>query len=178
MQQISTKAFSLVELLVVITIIALISLAIYFPYAHHQRKTLVNQWLSELSQGLNNARNMAIQGRVSGSGNLHIGLFFPDENTLLFHGYSLTSTGSLTDAELVSRRLLPRWVTLTGSLVGTEYFFEAISWDLTKRELQNNTFITSPHWDREIFEISFMNSSSESLRRTLYYFTQSHITDF
>ena len=161
-----------------ITIIALISLAIYFPYAHHQRKILVNQWLSELSQGLNNARNMALQGRGSWSGNLHIGLFFPDANTLLFHGYTLSATWGLADAEIISKRNLPRWVTLTWSLVGTEYFYEAISGDFAKRELQNDVFNTTTHVDMEELEISFMHSPSDNLRKTLYYYTRSHITDF
>lgn len=174
----SNKAFSLIELLVVITIIGIISLAIYFPYAHHQKRTLVNQWVSELSQSLNSARNMAIQWRSTWSWNLHIWLFFPDEKTVRFNGYPLSATWSLTSWEILSKRTLPRWVTLSWSLVGVEYFFEAINWDLSKRELQDDNFALISHEDKEVLEISFKRSTSDNLRRNLYYYTRSHITDF
>ena len=178
MRTYSNHAFSLIELLVVITIIGIVSLAAYFPYAHHQKRTLVKQGMNEVSQSLKNARNMAIQWRTSWSWNLHIWLFFKDENTLLFQGYDLSATGSISDADIISKRNLPRWVTLTGSLVWTEYFFEAISGDMVKRKLENTTFTDISHEQREEIEISFMQSSSDQFRRVLYYFTKSHISDF
>jgi Tfp pilus assembly protein PilE len=46
--------------MVVVTIIGIISLATYMPYAHHQKKTLVKQAVKELSQTLSESRNLAI----------------------------------------------------------------------------------------------------------------------
>lgn len=179
MQQKSYVAFTLIELLVVISIIAIISVAIYFPYAFHQRKILVKQSTYELSQSLNSARNMAIHGRADWGSNFHIGLYFPDSKSIVFQSYPYnSSTGSLLDADVLESRLLPRWVSLTDSLVATEYFFEAISWELTKRELQGNNFQEVLMDEREIFEVYYTWSDSDNLRSQLYYFTRSHITDF
>ena len=39
--------FTLIELMVVITIVGIVSLATYMPYAHHQKKTIVKQAVKE-----------------------------------------------------------------------------------------------------------------------------------
>ena len=65
----STKcsAFTLIELMVVITIMSIVMFASYLPYAHHQKKTLLKQASREISQSLSDARNLAIHGLDTGS---------------------------------------------------------------------------------------------------------------
>jgi len=71
------NAFSLLELIVVITIIGIISMAAYLPYAHHQKKVLVKQAAREVTQSLSDARNLAINGlSESGGSNLNVALLF------------------------------------------------------------------------------------------------------
>jgi len=62
-----TSAFTLIELIIVMTIIGIVSIATYFPYAHHQKKTLVAQALREIAQSLSEARNLALHGLDTGS---------------------------------------------------------------------------------------------------------------
>jgi prepilin-type N-terminal cleavage/methylation domain-containing protein len=59
---IKNKAFTLIELMIVITIFSIISLATYLPYAHHQKKTLIKQAAREVTQSLSDARNLATNG--------------------------------------------------------------------------------------------------------------------
>ncbi|MCH8518667.1 type II secretion system GspH family protein [Candidatus Gracilibacteria bacterium] len=173
------KAFTLIELIVVITIMGIISLGVYLPYSHHQKKTIIKQATKEVSQSLSEARNLAIHGRSTGSGNLHVGLFFEDTHTLLYHGYPLSATGSLNNAELLKTKKLPRGATFTGSLIGIEYFFEAISGELIKREIQSNgNFLAGDIEEIEIFELSYMGASTQSLQESFDYYTKSHITEF
>lgn len=106
--QFQTAAFTLIELIVVITIIGIISLSVYMPYSHHQKKTLLHQASKELSQSLSEARNLAVHGRASGSGNLHIGLYIASEGSLVYHAYPLSSTGALSDAEVIKSKKMPQ----------------------------------------------------------------------
>ena len=77
----SRSGFTLIELLVVITIMVIVLLATYIPYAHHQKKVLIKQWAKELVQSLTEARNLAINGLRSGSGNVNVGLYFTSKAT-------------------------------------------------------------------------------------------------
>lgn len=179
MKSFSSQAFTLIELIVVMTIIGIISLWAYLPYSHHQKKTIVSQAAKELSQSLTEARNLAVHGRASGSGNLHVWLFFEDTSTLLYYGYPLTMTGSFDDAELLKTKKLPRGATLSGSLVWVEYFFEAISWELLKREILPDWSFASKSLDTiEVFEVSYLGATEESLQWKVNYYTKSHISDF
>ena len=184
MNILTPKAFTLIELMVVITIIMIISVWLYIPYSYHQQKVLVKQGAKELSVSLTGARNLAIYGRIHGyiedeENNLHIGLLFKDAHTLQYNWYPLSATWSLRDWTIIKAKKLPRWIELDVNIIWVEYFFEAITWDVTKRKLQNdNTFDAIDHDDIEEFTLSYMWSTSENLQSTVYYYTQSYISDF
>jgi prepilin-type N-terminal cleavage/methylation domain-containing protein len=76
------SGFTIIELMIVITMISIISLATYMPYAHHQKKTLIKQAAREITQSLSEARNLATNGLSTLSGaSLHVGLYFPPAAT-------------------------------------------------------------------------------------------------
>ena len=60
--RLSSQAFTLIELMVVISIIILISVSFYSPYGFHQKKVSLKMGAKEISQSLAEARNMAING--------------------------------------------------------------------------------------------------------------------
>ena len=186
----TSKAFTLIELMIVIAVITIITLGTYIPYTYHQQKVLVKQWAKELSVSLSSARNLAIHGRRDDQAkNLHIGLFFKDINTLQYNSYLLSATWSLNDRTIIKTKKLPRWIQFESimwtediiweDIIWTEYFFEAITWDVTKRKLQNDdTFNEIDHDNIEKFTLSYMWSTSENLQSKVYYYTRSYISDF
>ena len=79
------SGFTLIELMVVITIISIIMMASYFPYAHHQKKVLLNQGVKEVAQSLSEVRNLALHGLDTGSGNLNTALLLrPGSSEVLY----------------------------------------------------------------------------------------------
>jgi len=54
------KAFTLIELMVVITIMFILSMMIYAPYQHYQTKQKVRNSAKVVTQTLQQARNLAI----------------------------------------------------------------------------------------------------------------------
>lgn len=170
------KWFTLIELIVVIAIIGIISLWAYVPYRYHQQKTLLNLWVKELSVSLREARNIALYGQWSGSGNLHIGLFFEDPHTLKYYEYDLTDTWSILATQKTKK--LPQGIVFTGSLIWTEYFFEAIEGKVSKRRRSAGWVIVDiPIELKEEFELSYKDATNPNLQKTLYYYTQSFISE-
>lgn len=163
--------FTLIELMVVVTIIAIISMWIYLPYSHHQQRTLVKQWWNEISASISQARNMSIHGISSWTWNLHIGLVF-DQDKLLYNSYELTNTWSVSD--IIQTKKLPRGIWIDEDFIGNEFFFEAITWKLTKR----NNWVKVDLEHEENIQFSFMGSEAESLRGNIIYHTRSHISEF
>jgi prepilin-type N-terminal cleavage/methylation domain-containing protein len=66
------NAFTLIELMVVITIMGIIMFTSYIPYQYHQKKTALKLAAREVSQSLSEARNLALHGLDTGSGNLSL----------------------------------------------------------------------------------------------------------
>jgi len=56
----NNKAFTLIELIVVITIFCIMLLATYIPYTYYQTKAKVKFAVKDISQSIYEARNMAI----------------------------------------------------------------------------------------------------------------------
>jgi prepilin-type N-terminal cleavage/methylation domain-containing protein len=54
------KAFTLIELMIAITIIVILTMASYAPYTYYQNKAKLKVTSREISQLLYEARNMAI----------------------------------------------------------------------------------------------------------------------
>jgi prepilin-type N-terminal cleavage/methylation domain-containing protein len=56
----NNKAFTLLELIVVITIFGIMLLATYIPYSYYQTKAKVKMAVKDISQNIYESRNMAI----------------------------------------------------------------------------------------------------------------------
>lgn len=164
--------FSLIELIVVMTIIAIISMWIYLPYSHHQKITLVKQWANEISSSIHQARNMAIHGMSSWTWNLHVGLEFQKDH-LVYNWYLLSNTWSVSN--ILQTKKLPRGVWVDDDHIGQEFLFEAINWELMKRDSDWDIINLS---NEETVSFSYMWSEASSLRSEILYHTRSHISEF
>lgn len=169
------QAFTLVEVVVVILMLSIISFASYSPYAHHQKKILLDQGVREVSQALSAVRNKSLHGYTLWWENVHTYIeFLPGWNS--FNTYILPSSKDSIvhrdEKQIDTRISLPSGITLH-SIDGVDtpklLVFEAISWDL-----QSPTSI----WDTIEFVMSYKESSAVSLQEILSYYTQSHISDY
>lgn len=169
------SAFTLLELMIVITIISMISLATYLPYAHHQKKTLIKQAAREITQSLSEARNLAINGLSTLSwANLNVWVYFAEEATQIDY---YTSTGTLDINNLPSDvykiKRLPKWIqidTVWWSNSGSLIHFSAIhgQWDISPWSFS---------WEI-LIDISYKWANSPILQKEITYYTQSYISDY
>lgn len=170
----SASWFTLIELMVVITIIGIISLATYMPYDHHQKKTLVKQAVKELGQTLTESRNLAIHGLDTGSGNVYVWVYIEAWSQKIDY---FTATWALDILNLPSTvyktKTLPRWVEVF-SINGDEdqsvlMSFSPItgSWNLVGTSGDIVSFILSYKW-----------TTSPVLQKELTYYRKSFISDY
>ncbi len=92
------NAFTLVELMIVITIIAILSLLSYAPYNYYSNISRVRFSVQKIEQAVNEGKVSSI-GWYSFSGtNVHIWLVFPaGSNTFEMRGYDISAgTGAAT----------------------------------------------------------------------------------
>ncbi len=166
-------AFTLIELMIVITIISIISLATYFPYAHHQKKTLIKQAAREVTQSLLDARNLAIHGLDTGSGNLNVWLYFASWATQLDYVVSTWSLDIVSLPWAYKIKKLPRGIVVSSIDGGTGdrlFSFDSItgsgsiSWSLTS--------------DTVSILLSYRWTSSPVLQKEITYYTKSYISDY
>ncbi|MDA9129454.1 prepilin-type N-terminal cleavage/methylation domain-containing protein [Candidatus Gracilibacteria bacterium] len=174
------RAFTLIELMVVITIIVIVSLATYLPYAHHQKKVLIKQGAKELVQSLTEARNLAINGINSGSGNLSVGLYFGADATQIDY-YTVGFTGSLNIASLPTNpykvKRLPQGVqidSITGIDEETLITFDAITGSGTISST-NSSYTMNDIVD---ILVSYKGATTPVLQKKIEYYTQSYISDY
>lgn len=169
------SAFTLLELMIVITIIGIISVASYMPYAHHQKKVLVKQAARELSQSFSEARNLAINGLLSGSGNVNTALRFASGATKLeyyIYTEALSANYDATFMKIMKEKDLPKWVQVKSVNTMPQDFFvsyEAILW------ASQNSLSTS--WAIDIV-LAYKNTGSPVLQQTVSYYPASFISDY
>ncbi len=98
--KINRKAFTLIELMVVITIMGILSMMVYAPYQHYQTKQKVRNSAKIVTQTLQQARNLAINWISTGTWNTSIGVLFESgaiDITLFAYPYDKFSIISATD---------------------------------------------------------------------------------
>lgn len=169
------RAFTLIELMIVITIISIISLATYIPYAHHQKKALIKQAAREITQSLSEARNLAINGLSTFSGaNLDVGVYFSSGATQIDY---YTATGGLDILSLPSQvyktKILPRGIVINSidwSAWWALIHYQAISgsWYISNTPFSNDIHIN----------ISYRWATNPILQKNITYYTKSFISDY
>lgn len=171
----NNRAFTLIELMIVITIISIISLATYIPYAHHQKKTLIKQAAREITQSLSEARNLAINGLSTLSGaNLNVWVYFSQEATQIDYYTSAWTLDILSlPVDVYKTKKLPQGMqvdSVWGSSSGSLIHFSAISW---------SWYISNIAFTSDIqIDISYKWASTPVLQKSITYYTKSFISDY
>jgi len=136
----SQKAFTLIEVLIVVAILGIMLTATYAPYSHYQKKALLKQWKKEIVQSIYEARNLAVNGLDVSGNNVSVGILFDNTSQeaskkLTYYSYPLdTDTTSLNPASLPQDRIikskdLPNQIQLEEISWEKQFFFlfDAIS---------------------------------------------------
>lgn len=182
------KAFTLIELIISITIFFILVMMTYLPYNFFMNKQKVRNTTKEISQSLYEARNMAINW-LSNDSNKSVWIYFDNtkENLIQFFSYPHTFTWSdiknqlTTDIELIKSYKLIEWMWIK-NINGKDnwlFFFDAITWKW-KYYTFNNMWIKEDFtWNEIEINFSYKNASIwSSLSWKIKYFINTNIVDY
>ncbi len=183
------KGFTLMEFLVASTIVVLLTLMTYVPYSHYQNKAKIKIASREISQSFYESKNMATWWITSNNSNKSVWLYITTDpltsNTINFFSYpydieEINITNSVWwFTELIKEKKLQDWVSIVDlwTYDNLLFFYESITW--------KSKIYTFNSWNKievidDILEItiSYKNSSSDSLKSRLNYYTNTNIIDY
>lgn len=181
--------FTLIELIIAITIFIIISVIAFAPYWYYMNKAKVKHTNKELSQVIYEAKNMAIHGSTTSTWNISIGIYFdissPNNNyysLLAFEHDIVQSDINFSNGELIQKTLLQPWIQLDKFHWNDEegiIFFRSITWSWMVFKWSSYELVPKTLWDNMVsIEYSYKWSTDESLQNTLYYFQDTQIVDY
>lgn len=184
------SAFTLIELIITITIIVLIWGATFMNFAYSQNKMNLKLTAKDVSQALYNARNMAINWLDSNSWNVSVWVYFDNssenKNKISFFSYpfnlDINSTDLLnTDDKRVikeikfSNSIELNWVEDKDKFL---FLFQAISWSWYYY-YRDSTSTKIPYtWEDIDIMISFKGAETSNLSKNIKYIIWTNIIDY
>lgn len=185
--------FTLIEMMVIITIFSILLLSTYVPYSYMQNKALLKIGTKDVSQTLYQARNLAINGfENENKNNASIGVYFdittPDIIEYYSFPYSIEEGDIIpeenTNIKKIKEIVLPKWVQIDRVNWKDKFlfFFDAITWKGSYYYWAPWTTVKSKidtSVQRDILiDISFKGSTSSNLQKQIIYYTPTHILDY
>ena len=183
------RAFTLIEVLIVVAILGIMLTATYAPYSHYQKKALLKQGKKEIVQSIYEARNLAINGLEVGNNNVSIWLYIDARDTsnkiLQYYSYDNLDTDFLPSAfpasatvNLLKEKDLPNHIQFDSvkSWSGALLFFQAITWS-GSYYVDNGGFsrVTDKNID---INISYKWAATSTLQGSIDYYTNTYIADY
>ncbi len=184
------KAFTLMELMVTITIMMLLSWAIYLNFAYSQTRMNLKLTAKDVSQSLYNARNMAINWLDSSSWNVSVWVYFDNSNDknnkISFFTYPYDLDINSEDLlETSSKKLLKEidfYKIIKLNDVGSKdkflFFFQAITWSWSYYYRDDTPWKKSFVGDSIDIKISINQSESSNSIKEIKYITSTNIIDY
>jgi len=184
------KWFTLIELLISISILAILVSMTYAPYNLYQNKSKLNNSVKTISQSLSDARNLAINWLNSTSSwNLSVWVFLSNSWTYnnkidyytLSHEFSWSTLDLSSSWTLYKTKTLEEKIQIDSVNDSSNMFFlfNSISWDwvyYSWTSLNNMSKIDSLNW--VLIKLSFAWSSSELFNKELTYYPITNIVDY
>ena len=172
------EAFTLVELMVVITIMVILSMMVYAPYQHFQTKQKVRNSAKIVSQTLYEARNLAINGSLTGTWNSSIWVLFASWATdITLFQYPFEDVSGLNYADktdqsvyLFENKKLEPWVKISWK----DYLmiYEAISGSGVY--LENWSSFTNNNLELSVW---IWWADTWNLNKKIKYYTKTYVAD-
>lgn len=190
----ANKAFTLIELIVSISIIITISIMTYLPYSHYQNKAKLKISSREISQSFYEAKNMAVSWIKDISWNKSIWIYItnksPEDNKITFFSYPHDINESLIDripawtTKILKENPLQDGIKIDGIKIddlnwydNLLFYYDSINW-------KSKIFTFNSSWKTEIVDdkitiiFSYKNSTSDSLKKKITYYKKTNIIDY
>ncbi len=188
--QLNKKWFTLVELMVAMTIFFIIVWATYMNFSYYQNKMNLKLTSKDISQALYWARNLAINWLDSSSWNVSVWVFFDNSTDLktkiYFYTYpfdlDLISTDLISTSEkkLFKEVIFHEWVELNNVEWYDKFLFlfESISWSWSYYYWDSTPWKKVFSWTEIDIKISFKWTDSPVMSKVLKYITWTNIVDY
>lgn len=173
--------FTLIELLIAITIFMILVVMSFVPYQYYSNIAKVKLASKEISQSISEARNTAINWYDDSWTNQSIGIYFDASNNkvkLFSFNYSSWITANMINNNdyLLKQRELPEWVQIDNVSWNDKVllYFSSIYW-VPKLYDENANLINLDEVD---FNISFKWSTNPALNKTVKFYKKTNLTDY
>lgn len=167
------KAFTLIELIVVITIMFILSMMVYAPYQHFQTKQKVRNSAKIVTQTLYEARNLAINWITTGTWNTSIWVLFASWSshiTLFKYPYWDTISDYENSTYELEKKQLEPWVKVSWD----NYLLRYVAISGSGMYLKNG----SNFYDNELeLNVWLGWISSWNLSKKIKYYTKTYVAD-
>ncbi len=187
----SERAFTLIEVLIVIFILGIMLTATYAPYSHYQKKALLKQWKKEIIQSIYEARNLAINGLADDTtdSNVSVWLYIDTRDAsnkiMQYYSYDNLNPDFLPSAfpatwtvNLLKQKDLPNHIQFdsVASWSGALLFFQAITWS-GSYYVDNGSFTRVIDSEIDV-NISYKWATTPTLQWSIDYYTNTYIADY
>lgn len=181
--------FTLVELIVTITIIIILSLMTYLPYSHYQNKAKLKLASREISQSFYEAKNMAISWIKDISWNKSVWLYLTKDvssnNRITFFIYPhdidelLINNIESSEVKILKTKFIQESININNLnwYDNLLFFFDSISW-------KSKVYTFTSSWREEVvldkinIDFSYKNASSSTLNKQIIYNKNTNIIDY
>ncbi|MDD3646124.1 MAG: prepilin-type N-terminal cleavage/methylation domain-containing protein [Candidatus Gracilibacteria bacterium] len=187
MFKLNKKGFTLIELMVTITIVAILMMMTYAPYQYYSNKAKVRITARDISQVLTETRNLAVHGLDKGTGNLSLGVYFDSTDSLknkvqVFsfpHNYEYTQIlpdESDPNVNLIKTVKLKAGVEIdrVGGQNNGFFVFESITGEGTYSYFQSS----KQNFSDVNIDIEFSYKDSANIKNKITYITKTNISDY
>jgi type II secretory pathway pseudopilin PulG len=184
----SHKAFTLIELLIWITIFIIVSVLIFSPYTFYMNKAKVKYTTKELSQIIYEAKNMAKNWSAGLLWNVSVWVYFDANNginnsyTLYRFPHDIMDTGiNPSSWEIIQTFQLQPWIQIDEFDETNKgmIFFRSISWSWIILKWDPLAIVPNTSWENEIeIKYSYKGSTNSTLQNSLTYYQNTQIVDY
>jgi len=171
------KWFTLVELMIVISIIGIMMSMAYAPYSFFQKKAELRVAAKEISKTLSESRNLAIHWTSSGWINQSIWVYFDKNNKNIIKIFSYDYNDKTHKYLLKEIKIQPNiWIEKVDSKNTALFYYDSVSWSWSFYEKQD---FTNPISESVVkIDFSYKNSTSDILQKSIEYYTKTYISDY
>lgn len=178
--------FTLIELIVAISIVIILSTITFLPYNHYQNKAKLRLASREISQSFYDAKSMALSWIKSSSWNISIGLYL-EKNTgeISYFSYphnveeAFINREESWDTIKIKTNILQEGIKINNLWWKDNllFFFDSITW---KSKIYTFTSVWKENltYDEIYIWFSYKNSTSPALSKEIIYHKNTNIIDY